>query len=146
MRGRRIQMEIIFLNIFAVVSFVTCQSEKPLLQNRIPPIPECHRKTNPLQNVANSSDAVFAPSVGARTRGMVWKIFPRRAIWTVIFADRSPLSSAQIRSPALPVDFAQVRFFQPLIFRAQRTNWFGHCWRVPTSTSQPCSLRAPRPY
>ena len=118
MRGSRIEMEIILLHVFAVIAFVPVKSKQAFLQYGIAPIPHRQRKTNSLLNVANSSDAVFTPSIRARPRMIVRKIFPRRSVRAVIFADSSPFPRAQIRTPALPVRFMLAPFFQSLVFDA----------------------------
>src|SRR5437016_3207042 len=62
-RGRAVEVEIIFLDVFAVVSLTRREPEQPLLQNRIAAIPERQGETQDLITVANPGDAVFAPTV-----------------------------------------------------------------------------------
>src|SRR5262249_18322596 len=44
------------------------------------------------------------------------KEIPRRAMRAVILSHRAPLALGEIRSPALPVHFAQARFFETFFF------------------------------
>jgi hypothetical protein len=60
-----IQVEVILLHIFAVISFAVCESEETLLEDRIIAIPECQRKAKPTLFIANPSETIFTPSVGA---------------------------------------------------------------------------------
>src|SRR5438477_3969987 len=113
---RRVEIEIIFLHIFAVVAFISCQSKEPLFQNRIAAVPHGEREADHLVTVADSRDAVFAPSIGARTRLLVRKRFPRGPARAVIFTDRSPLTFRKIGPPALPIFLAGAIVFQADIF------------------------------
>src|SRR5579859_32207 len=78
--------------------------------------------------VANSSQTIFAPSVGSGPRVVVGKVLPRSAIGAVILAHGSPLPFTQVRSPAFPVDVALSGFFQSNFllshFWPQRTGKF----------------------
>src|SRR5579859_4781112 len=78
--------------------------------------------------VANSSQTIFAPSVGPGPRVVVGKILPRCAIGAVILAHSSPLPFTKVRSPAFPVDVALSGFFQSNFllshFGPQRTGRF----------------------
>src|SRR5579859_6939383 len=66
--------------------------------------------------VANSSQAIFPPSVGPGPRMIVRKVLPRCAVAAVILAHGAPLSFTQVRSPAFPVDVALAGFFQAYFF------------------------------
>lgn len=79
MRRRRVQIKILFLDIFAVVALVARQSEKPLLQNRVFFVPKRNGETNQLMPVAKSGDAVFVPAIRAFMRLFKRKVFPHAA-------------------------------------------------------------------
>src|ERR1051326_4507937 len=116
--GRRgIEVEVIFLYVFTMIALVAGDAEKPLLKNRIAPIPKSQRKTESLVPVRDSGNSVFIPTIGARAGMIVRKIIPGLPPWTVIFADGAPRPLAEIWSPALPVRDAISRFLQPLFFR-----------------------------
>jgi len=93
-RGRGVEIEIAFLYVFAVIAFVAGQAKQPLLEYRIAPVPECRREADMLMAIADTTDAVFAPAIGAGTGVVVWKIFPSRAAGAVILANRPPLALA----------------------------------------------------
>src|ERR1700687_1097472 len=52
---------------------------------------------------------------------VVRKIFPRRAIRAVVFADSAPLPFREVRPPALPMFFSQPCFFKALVFNGQKS-------------------------
>jgi len=54
MRWCSVEVLVIFLNIFPVVSFNIAESEKPLLQNGIAPVPQRQCETQRLRFVRNS--------------------------------------------------------------------------------------------
>jgi hypothetical protein len=69
--------------------------------------------------VRNSSDAVFAPTVGARVRVIVRKEISRGSMGAVVFAHRAPLALRKIRNPALPMRLSPARLLEPALFRSQ---------------------------
>ena len=77
-----------------MVALIGGQTEHPLLQYRIGAVPQRERKTQPLLVVADSRDAVLAPTISARARVIMRKIFPRRSVRAVILAHGSPLPLA----------------------------------------------------
>src|SRR5207247_2004388 len=76
--GRRaVEVEVIFLHVFAVIAFVAGKAEETFLENGIGLVPKCKTKTHELMAVADRSQAVLVPAIGARTGVIVRKIFPR---------------------------------------------------------------------
>ena len=71
MRRRCVEVVIKLLNVFAVISLTVRESEKPLFQNRILPIPEGQSQTEALMVVAQTGNAVFAPTIGTAARLVV---------------------------------------------------------------------------
>ena len=120
MRRRRIEVEVILLHVLAVIAFISRQAEQAFFQDGIAPIPQRQREADPLVAVADPADAVFSPAIGARARMVVREIFPGRPVRAVIFADGAPLPLGEIRSPALPVLGALVRFVEALFFGCHR--------------------------
>jgi hypothetical protein len=116
MRRRAVQMEVVLLDVFAVVAFVAVQAKEPLLQDRIPAVPERERKADPLMAVGNAGEAIFVPAVGARARVVVRERVPHRAAGAVVLADGAPGAFAQVGAPALPVLGARPGLFEPQLF------------------------------
>ena len=102
MRRRRVEVIIKFLHVLAVIALGVREAEQTLLQNRILAVPHREREAEPLQTIAETSNAILAPAVGAAARVVVRKIFPRRAAGRIILADRSPLAFGKIRPEKFP--------------------------------------------
>src|SRR5450432_3146688 len=93
--GRRVVFEEEnFLYILAMVSLRTRQAKEPLLEDGVASIPKCEGETEPLLEVANPADPIFAPAVGTRARMVVREIIPGVTVRAVILADRAPLPLA----------------------------------------------------
>ena len=111
--GRRaVEVEVVFLNVLAVVPLAVGQSEQPLLEDRVLPVPQRQRKAEALLVVGYAGQPVFTPAVGARAGLIVGEEIPRVAVLAVILADRSPLALAEVGPPFLPVDLLFASFLQ----------------------------------
>ena len=105
--GRRaVEVEVVLLHILAVVPLAVGQSEEPLLEDRIFPVPQGQREAEALLVVGDAGQPVFAPAVGARAGLIVGEEAPGIAVLAVVLADRSPLALAEVGAPFLPVDLA----------------------------------------
>ena len=62
MRRCRIEIEIVLLDVFAVIAFVAGQSEQPLLEDRIFAVPEGESKTDVLVPVGDSARCRLHPN------------------------------------------------------------------------------------
>ena len=116
-RRRAVDVEVVLLDVLAVVALAVGEPEQPLFQDRVPLVPERERKAQPLLVVGDSAQAVFAPPVGARARLVVREVVPRVAVLAVVLADRAPLPLAEVGSPFLPRDARLARVVQPFLFR-----------------------------
>src|SRR5207247_1804243 len=119
--GRGIQIEVVFLDVLAVVALIAGQSEEPLLENRIAAIPQRDGEADVLVAVANAGDAVLAPAVRSGAGVVVREILPGGPVRAVIFAHRAPLPFADVGSPLLPVGVAPVGFVEAGLFGAHDT-------------------------
>src|SRR5689334_14136155 len=54
---RAVQIEVVFLNVFAVIAFAVCQTKEPLLKDRVLAVPERQRETENLVIVGNARQA-----------------------------------------------------------------------------------------
>ena len=101
--GRRaVEVEVVLLDIFAVIAFAVGQSKQPFLQNWILAVPECERKAKRLVVVGDPGQAVLTPAIGPGTRHIMREIIPGVAIQAVVLAHRTPLPFAQIGPPLFP--------------------------------------------
>ena len=111
MRRRTIQIEVVLLDILAVVALDVGQAKEPLLEDRVLAIPQRERPAEALLLVGDAGDAVLAPLVGTGARLVVGEVAPRVAVVAVILAHRAPLAFAQVGSPQLPRLCAGARQF-----------------------------------
>jgi hypothetical protein len=102
MGGSIVDVEINFLHVFAVRPLRSRHAKEPLLQDGVPPVPKRKGQTEPLLEIANSTDAILAPAIGARPSVIVREIIPGIAVGAVIFPHRSPGALRQIRPPQMP--------------------------------------------
>jgi hypothetical protein len=65
MGGCGIQIKVIFLNVLAVVAFMAGETEEPLFQDWVLPVPERKREAYVLVTVAKAGETVFVPPVDA---------------------------------------------------------------------------------
>src|SRR5579862_1904757 len=85
--GRRgVEVEVVLLDVFAVVALVAGKTEGALLENRILAIPHRKRETQALFVITDTSHAIFAPAVGPRARLIVVEVFPGCAALAVVLA------------------------------------------------------------
>src|SRR5215472_13610921 len=116
--GSAVNIEVVLLHVFAMIAFAVGKPEETLLQDGIPLIPQRERETEPLAVVGNPSEAVFSPSISARSGLVVRKVVPGIAIIAVILANRPPLPLAEIGTPLLPGHMGLAGFIQTLLFRS----------------------------
>ena len=114
-RRRRVDIEVILLDVLAVIAFAVGQAEGPLLQDRIAPVPKRQREAQHLMVVADAAQPIFAPTVGARAGLVVGEVVPGVAVVAVVLPDRSPLPLAEVWSPLLPGRAILPRLIQPVL-------------------------------
>ena len=107
--GVRVEVEVVFLYVLAVIALVAGQAENPFLQNGIALVPQRQRETDQLPPVADAGQAVFIPAVGSRAGVVVWQIVPCVAVGAVVFAHRTPGALAEVGPPTFPVFPARAR-------------------------------------
>ena len=116
MRGRGIQVIVTFLHVFAVVSLVPAEAEKPLLQNRIFPIPKRGGEAHPALAVRPPLQAIFTPAESPAACMIVGECRPRIAMIRVILPDGSPLTLTEKRPPTTPAFRVGTSLRHPFFF------------------------------
>src|SRR5919197_2802517 len=81
-RGR-VEVEVIFLNVFPMVTLSATEAKEPFFQERITAIPERQGKTQPLVLIGDPGEAVFSPPVGSRTSMIMGEKIPDSACGAV---------------------------------------------------------------
>jgi hypothetical protein len=99
---RRVEIEVVLLDILAVVPLAVRQAEQPLLQDWILSIPEGEGEAEQLAVVGTSREPILAPAICARPGLVVAEVLPRVARLTVVLAHRPPLTLREIRAPFPP--------------------------------------------
>ena len=119
MRRGGVEEEEVFLHVLAVIALRPGEPEHPFLEDGILAVPHRKGEAEPLVVVRDPEDPVLAPAVGARARVVVREVIPRGAELRIILPHRPPLALREVRSPALPVDGAFRRLFEPLHLRGR---------------------------
>src|SRR5262249_6503616 len=115
--GREVvQVEVILLDVLAVVALGVGQAEQALLQDWVTLIPEREREAQGLLVVTDSGQTVLAPPVGARPCLVVGEVRPRVSAVAVVLPDGAPLTFAEIRPPGSPRG-ARARFAEATLLR-----------------------------
>ena len=105
-RRRAVEVEVILLDVFAMVAFAVGQPEQAFLENRVFAVPQRHAEAQQLHVVGDAGQTVFAPVIGARAGLIVGEVVPRVAVLAVVLANCSPLPLAKVGSPLPPGLFA----------------------------------------
>ncbi len=127
-RRRGVEVVVVLLHILGVVALVAGETEEALLENRILAVPERKREAQPLVIVAETGDAVLAPSIRLRPGMIVRQVLPSGSVRAVVFAHRAPGALGQIGSPTPPMGLAPRRRFEAFPF-------FGHTAMVAAGVS-----------
>src|SRR5713101_2603159 len=114
-----IQIEVVLLDVLAMVALGTGEAEVALLEDRVAAVPERQREAEALMVVRDAQDAVLAPAIGARARVVVRKIVPGRAVGGVVLSHRPPLAVGEIGRPSQPLRRSHGRFLEPLLLHAR---------------------------
>ncbi len=64
-RRRAVDVEVVLLDVLAVIAFAVGEAEQPLLENRIALVPEGEREAELLLVVADTAESVLAPAIRA---------------------------------------------------------------------------------
>ena len=115
MRRRRVEVEVLLLDILAVVAFLVRQTEEAFLEDRVTAIPQSETEAQPLFVIAEAGKGILAPAEGALMSVIEWEIRPGVAVRRVVLANGSPGAVGKVRPPAGPVGG---RIAEPVAFGA----------------------------
>src|SRR5262249_21592302 len=111
--GHRVEVPPVLLDVLPVVAFRAGQPERPLLEDRIPAVPQRQAQAQALLDVAEPGQAILAPPVGAGPGVVVRQVGPGLAVGAVVLADGPPLALAQVRAPLVPGPGLAEPVFEP---------------------------------
>ena len=114
-RGRRVEVEVVLLDVLAVVPLAVGEPEEALLEDGVALVPEGEGKAEALLVVGDPAEAILAPAIGARAGLVVAEVVPRVAVLAVVLAHRAPLPLAQVGPPLLPGDARLPGVVQPFL-------------------------------
>src|SRR3954464_13239300 len=97
-----VEVEVVLLDILAVITLAVRHTKESFLQDGIAPIPHSDREAELLLIVRDSGEPILPPTVGTRAGLIMREVIPGISIMTIVFAHRSPLSLTQIRTPLFP--------------------------------------------
>src|SRR4051812_47717840 len=100
--GKSVQEPPVLLDVFTVVALRAGQTEHPLLQHRIPTVPQGERQAQVLPDVTDTRHAVLTPPVGPRAGMVMRKVVPRRPVSAVVLPNGPPRPLGQIWTPVVP--------------------------------------------
>src|ERR1700730_8887321 len=109
---RAIEVEVIFLDIFAVVGFAVRQTEHSFFKDGVFAVPKGHAETQQLLLIADAGKTILTPVIGAGSGLVVGEIVPRISIFAVVLANRTPLPLTKVGSPFSPRCLGGTRLFQ----------------------------------
>ena len=95
-------VEVVILQVFAVVTLGIAQAEGPLLENRILAVPEGQGKTQAALLIAEAEQTVFSPAIDARSSMVVGKGAPGIAVGGIVLAHGAPLAIGEVAAPQAP--------------------------------------------
>src|SRR5215475_8110478 len=101
-RWRAIEVEVVLLDVLAMITFAVGKSEQTFLQDRILAIPQRECETKQLAIIGDARESVLTPAVSSVLRIVVGEVIPGIPIGTVIFAHGSPLALTEVWSPFFP--------------------------------------------
>ena len=137
MTGDGVQVPPVLLHVLAVVALRASEPERPLLQDRVAPVPQRQGQAQPLLDVAEPGQPVLAPPVGTRPGVIMRQVVPCLTIRAVVLTHRPPLPLADVRPPLVPVaglpepvlQLAESRY--PVTFGAHRAPFLRRCLPLP---------------
>ena len=99
---RAVEVEVVFLNVFAVVGFAVRQAEHAFFEDGVFAIPQGHAEAQQLLIIADAGKTILAPVIGAGAGLVMGEVVPGIAILAVVLANRTPLPLAKVGSPLSP--------------------------------------------
>src|SRR5690606_31986249 len=126
-----VEVEIEFLDVLAVISLRTRQSEEALFQDWILTVPQCHRQAYVLEPIAESAQPILIPPKRPSMRVLEGKACPCATVLAVVFPYGAPGAVTYVRSPVLPIGLARCGSAQALVFGCRHVMLLPVGLRVP---------------
>src|SRR5262249_43145331 len=104
-RRRAVEVEVVLLDVLAVVAFAVCEAEEAFLEDRVPAVPQSHRKAEGSPVAGDACKAILPPAVGTGAGLVMGEVVPGVAALAVILANGAPLPFAEVGPPLPPGNF-----------------------------------------
>ncbi len=101
---RRVEEKPVLLGVLPVVALGAVETERPLLHDRVEPVPHGEGQAQELMVVTQPGHAVLVPPVGAGAGVVVGEEVPRVAVGAVVLPHGAPGPLGEVRPPATPRD------------------------------------------
>ena len=102
MRGRAVEVEIVFFNVFPVVGLAVRQPEHAFFEDGVFAIPQGYAEAQQLLMIADAGQTILAPVIGAGSRLVMSEVVPGITVLAVVLANCPPLPLAKVGSPFSP--------------------------------------------
>ncbi len=113
--GHAVEVEVVLLDVLAVVALFVRQAEEAFLEDRVAAVPEGQPQAEVLEAVAEAGQAVLVPAIGAAAGVVVREEGPGVAGGGVVLADGAPGAFRDVGPPVLPVGAAGGAVGQPAV-------------------------------
>jgi len=142
-RRRVIDVEIVLLDVLAVIALGAGDAEKAFLEDGVLAVPEGRCEAEQLIAIADAGDAVLAPAIGPAAGVVVRQVVPGVAVGAVVLADGPPGSIGEIGAPAAPAEGVVVvgNLQQAIVFFGGDMGTFEGRSSSVRSSDNPVSLR-----
>ncbi len=138
--GRRaVEVEVVLLDVLAVVPLAVGEAEHPLLEDRVLAVPEAEREAEQHVVVAEPGDAVLAAQVGARAGLVVRDVVPGLDVLVHVLPNAAPLPLAEVGPPLSPGDLLGANLLEAGVLA--RDVGLAHRW-VLLSSRATCGFEA----
>jgi hypothetical protein len=112
--GRGVEVEIVLLDVFTMITLGVREAEQPLLEDRVAAVPQAQRQAQQLPVVADAGQPVLSPPVSTGTGLIVREGRPGVMPAAVVLTYGPPLPLTDVRPPAPPGNAARVSIVQSL--------------------------------
>jgi hypothetical protein len=120
----RVEIPVEFFDVLAMITLMTSDAKKALLEDVILAVPQRERQTHALAIIGDPGNTIFSPSISPRTCMLVGKVVPSVAVVRIVLSngclctetysrtsslaaevkETHPLPVRNIWAPSLPVD------------------------------------------
>ena len=83
----RVEIPVEFFDVLAMITLMSSDAKKALLEDAILPVPQRERQTHALAIIGDPGNTVFSPSISSRTCMLVGKVIPSIAVVRIVLSN-----------------------------------------------------------